>query len=75
MSGPGDGVQFGGDAGGLGCADPLEDVPCLPELLGGVAGAAEGQGTAAEAGQRAGFLAGAGDLAGEGQGLPVTRRS
>jgi hypothetical protein len=60
----GEGVQFGGDVGGLGCADPLEDVPCLPEVLGGVAGAAEGQGTAAQAGQRAGFVAGAGDLAG-----------
>src|SRR5580704_10109691 len=64
LSWPDEAVEFGGDVGGLGCADPLEDIPRLPQVLGGVAGAAEGQGAAAQAGQRAGFVAEAGDLAG-----------
>ena len=64
LSGPGEAVQFGGDVGGLGCADPLEDVPCLPQVLGGVGGAAAGQGAAAQSGQRVRLVPGAGDLAG-----------
>ena len=36
----GEGFEFGGEVGGLGCADPLEDFQCLPDEglgLGGVA--------------------------------------
>ena len=60
----GEAVQVGGDIGCLGCSYPLEDVPRLPQVLGRVASAAEGQGAAAQAGQRTGFVAEAGDLAG-----------
>jgi hypothetical protein len=45
----GEGVQFGGDLGGLGPADALEDLQCLPQMTPCVGGAAGGLGAAAQA--------------------------
>ena len=72
MSRLGEGVEFGGNAGGLGCTDPLEDLPRLPQACLRVGGVAGGQGAAAQAGQRMGLIPGTADLAGQVQGLPVT---
>src|SRR5450755_4882033 len=40
----GEGVEFGGHAGGLGRTDPLEDLPRRPQAGHRVGGAASGQG-------------------------------
>ncbi len=37
-------VEFGGNAGGLGCADPLKDLQCLPQEDPGLRGVPGGQG-------------------------------
>jgi len=44
---PAEGVQFGGDIGGLGRADPLEDLLGLPQAGLRVGGVASGLGAAA----------------------------
>jgi hypothetical protein len=67
----GKGVEFGRNVGGPGYADPLEDLQCLPQEDHGLRGIAGGQGAAAQAGQRVSLVPGAGDSAGEFQGLPV----
>jgi crotonobetainyl-CoA:carnitine CoA-transferase CaiB-like acyl-CoA transferase len=36
-AGPGEAVQFGSDGGGLGCAGPVEDFPCLAHVLSATA--------------------------------------
>lgn len=67
----GERLEFGGNLGGLGRPDPLEELQRLPQhicCLGGVAG---GQGAPAQAGQSVGLVPGAADLAGQVQRLPV----
>jgi hypothetical protein len=46
----GDGVEFGGDAGGLGRAHPPEYLQGLPQHVCCLIGVAGGQGAAAQAG-------------------------
>ena len=63
--------QFGRDAGRLGCASLLEESvgPAQVNDRGGdITGV---QGAAGQAGQGAGLIMGAGDLAGQAQGQPV----
>jgi hypothetical protein len=67
----GDGVEFGGDTGGLDRADPLENLQGLPQEDLGLRGVARGQGAAAQAGQCVSLGPGAGDGAGLFQGLLV----
>jgi hypothetical protein len=57
---------------GLGRADPLEQLPCLPQQVLGFRAAAGGRGAAAQAGQRLGLIVGAANGAGEVQCLLVT---
>ena len=64
-------VEFGGNAGGLGRADPLEYLQGLPQEDLGLRGVAGGQGAAAQAGQCVRLGPGAGDGAGLFQGLLV----
>jgi hypothetical protein len=64
-------VEFGGNVGGLGRADPLEYLRGLPQESFGVRGLAGGQGAAAQAGQRVSLGPGAGEGAGQFQGLLV----
>jgi hypothetical protein len=64
-------LEFGGNFGGLGRPDPLEDLQCLPQgrfCLGGMPG---GQRAPAQVGQRVRLGPGAGDGAGLFQGLLV----
>src|SRR5271165_5402422 len=68
----GESVEFGEQVRGLGCADPLEYLQCLPQEGPGLRGVAGGHGAAAQAGQRVGFVTGAGDRASQFQGLLVT---
>ena len=56
--------QLGGNLGGLGRADPLEDLPRLTQRGDRVGGTAAGQGAAAQPSQCVSFVMGAGDLAG-----------
>jgi hypothetical protein len=64
-AGPGEAVQFGSDGGGLGCAGPVEDFPCLAQARDRIDRAASGQGTATQASQRLSFVPGGRDLAGQ----------
>ena len=64
-------VNSRGDVAGLGCADPLEDLQRLPQEDLGLGGVADGQGAAAQAGQCVRLVPGAGDGAGQFQGLLV----
>jgi hypothetical protein len=59
--GLGEGGQFAGDAIGLGCAGPPEDLQCLPWEDFGLGGVADGQDAAAQAGQGVRIVPGAGD--------------
>ena len=68
-------VQFGGYAGGVGRADPLQDRQRLPQPVFGVGGAAGGLGAPAQAGQRVRLLQRDAELAGQVQGLLVARPS
>ena len=67
----GDGVEFGGKAGGLGRADPLEYLQSLPQEGLGLRGVVGGQGAAAQGGQCVSLGPGAGDGAGLFEGLLV----
>src|SRR5262249_44262658 len=69
--GDGEGVELGEHGGGLGCAYSLEYLVCLPQQGSGLRGLGGGDGAAAQAGQRAGLVPGAGDGAGPFQGLLV----
>ena len=60
----GEGVEFGAQVRGLGCADPLEDLQGLAQEGRGLGGVAGGQGAAAQAGQGVRLVPGAGDGAG-----------
>src|ERR1700729_2061682 len=68
----GQGVEFGGYAGGFGRADPLEDCQRLPEPVFGLGGAAGGLGAPAQPGQRLRLFQGDAELAGHVQGLLMT---
>jgi len=70
-SGTGKSLEFGRNVSGLGCADPLEYLQCLPQEDLGLRGVAAGQGAPAQAGQCVGLVSGAGDRAGQFQGLLV----
>jgi hypothetical protein len=63
----------GGNVIGLGRAGPLEDAECLPQAGFRLRGTANGQGTAAQPGQRVSLIPRAVDLTGQVQGPPVTR--
>ena len=63
--------MFGEQVRGLGCADPLEYLHCLPQQDPGLRGVAGGQGAAAQAGQCVCLVPGAGNSAGQVQGLLV----
>lgn len=65
----GEGVEFGEQVRGLGRADQLEYLQCLPQQDPGLDGVAGGQGAAAQAGQCVSLVPGAGDGAGQVQGL------
>jgi hypothetical protein len=67
----GEGVEFGEHGVVVGGADPLEYVVCLPQQGCGVRGLAGADGAAAQVGQCVGLVPGAGDGAGEFQGLLV----
>ena len=70
-----DSVEFGGNAGGLGRADPLEYLQGLPQEGLGLRGVAGGQGAAAQAGQCVSLGQGVSDGAGQFQGLLVASLS
>lgn len=53
--------EFGRNAGGLGCAYPLEYLQCLLQEDPSLRGVVSGQGAAAQAGQRVRLVPGAGD--------------
>ena len=68
----GEGVQLGEQVRDLGRSDPLEDLQRLPQEFLRLRGVAGGQGAAAQASQRVRLVPGAGDCAGQVQGLLVT---
>jgi hypothetical protein len=67
----GESVEVGGDVGGLGRADLLEDLQCLPHHACCLTGVAGGQSAPAQAGERVSLVPRAGDSSSQLQGLPV----
>lgn len=67
----GESLEFGGDVGGLGRPDPLEDLQRLAQQVFGLGGVAGGQGAPAQAGQGVRLIPGAADLPGQVQRLLV----
>jgi hypothetical protein len=68
----GKGVYLGEQIPGLGCADPLEYLQCLPQQGLGLRGVAVGHGAAAQAGQGMSLIPGTADGPGQFQSLQVT---
>jgi hypothetical protein len=60
----GEGFQFGEDVPSLGGAGPLEYLVCLPQQVLGLRRVADGDGAAAQAGQRSGLITDAAGQAG-----------
>jgi hypothetical protein len=67
----GESFEFGGNLGGLGRPDLLEDLQRLPQHVSCPGGVVGGQSAPAQAGQRMSLIPGAAGLAGEVQGLLV----
>ena len=64
-------VEFGGQVGDLGRADPLEDLQCLLQLVACLGGMTDGSSAPAQSSQCVRLVPGAADLAGQVQRLLV----